>query len=426
MAAKKILVPYNFNKNEIQNAVLQLLGTAPGSPVQGQMYYDTVADRPLFRGTASWLDLTARANHTGTQAWSTLTATPTTLAGYGISDATPSSHVGTGGAAHANVVAAGAAGFMTGADKTKLDGVATGATANSSDATLLARANHTGTQLASTISDFNTAVRTNRLDQMAAPTADVAYGGFKITNLAQPTADQDAATKKYVDDNVAGLSWKNEVRVATTANGTLASAFANGSSVDSVTLVTNDRILLKDQTTQSENGIYIVNASGAPTRATDADTGSEIAGAAVFVTNGTTNAGTRWVCNVSGTITLGSTNIVFVSFGGGSSYTAGNGLSLSSNDFNVGAGTGITVDATNVNIDTAVVPRKYTALIGDNSSASIAVTHSLGNQWVMAYVIEVATLSVVECDITLTSSSVTTFSFSVAPATNALRVIIVG
>lgn len=426
MAAKKILVPYNFNKNEIQNAVIQLLGAAPGSPVQGQVYHDTVSDRPQFRGASTWLDLTARANHSGTQAWATITGTPTTLAGYGISDATPSSHVGSGGAAHANAIAAGAAGFMTGADKTKLDGIATGATANSSDATLLARANHTGTQLAATISDFNTAVRTNTLNQMATPTADVAFGGFKITGLAQPTADQDAATKKYVDDNLAGLSWKDEVRVATTVAGTLATSFANGSSVDSVTLVTNDRILIKDQAAPAENGIYTVNASGAPTRALDANLASEIQGAAMFVSNGTTNGGTRWVCNVTGAITLGTTGLTFVSFGGGASYTAGNGLTLSSNDFNVGAGTGITVDATNVNIDTTVVARKFTQLIGDGSTTAIAVAHSLSNQWVTAQVYEIATLSQVECDITLTSSSVATFTFAVAPATNALRVIITG
>lgn len=206
----------------------------------------------------------------------------------------------------------------------------------------LARANHTGTQTASTISDFNTAVRTNTLNQMATPTADVAMGGFKITGVATPVATTDVANKGYVDDRVAGISWKDEVRVATTAAGTLASSFANGSVVDTVTLVTGDRILIKDQAAQAENGIYTVNASGAPTRATDADTDADIKGAAVFVAYGSTNIGTRWVSNTSGTITVNTTAITFVQFGGGSTYTAGNGLTLSTNDFNVGAGTGIT------------------------------------------------------------------------------------
>ena len=90
----------------------------------------------------------------GSNAWDEITGKPSTLAGYGITDGAPLSHVGAGGTAHANAVAGGDAGFMAGADKAKLDAVAVGATANSPDATLLARANHTGTQLASTISDF--------------------------------------------------------------------------------------------------------------------------------------------------------------------------------------------------------------------------------------------------------------------------------
>lgn len=112
-------------------------------------------------------------------------------------------------------------------------------------------------------------------------------------------------------------SWKAPVRAATTTNGTLASAFANGQTVDGVTLVTADRILLKNQTTTTQNGIYTVNASGAPTRATDADTGAELLGAAMVVTEGTTNADTTWVCTTNATITVGSTAIAFAQFSGG-------------------------------------------------------------------------------------------------------------
>lgn len=424
--ARKFLTAIDLAKNEIQNAVAQVLAADPSTPVPGQFYYNSTSQRVLFRNASSFLDYTDRANHAGTQAWSTLTSTPTTLAGYGISDAAPSSHVGAGGGAHANVVAGGAAGFMTGADKTKLDGIATGATANSTDATLLNRANHTGTQVASTISNFDTQVRTSRLDQMAAPTASVSMNTQKITNLAAPTVDSDAATKKYVDDSIAGLSWKDEVRVATTAAGTLATSFANGQTVDGVTLVTGDRILIKDQSTGSQNGIYTVNVSGAPTRALDSNLAAEIQGAAVYVSAGTTNGGTRWVNNNTGTITLDTTALTFVQFGGGSSYTAGNGLTLAGNDFNVGAGTGISVTADAVAVDTAVVVRKFTSLIGNNSNTSIAVTHSLGNQWVIAQVYEVATSAQVECDIVATDANTTTFTFAVAPATNALRVVIQG
>jgi hypothetical protein len=110
-------------------------------------------------------------------------------------------------------------------------------------------------------------------------------------------------------------AWKEPVRVATTANGTLASAFENGDSVDGVTLATGDRILLKNQSSASENGIYTVNASGAPTRASDADGGAELLGAAVAVTEGTANADTVWLCTANATISVGSTSLPWVKIG---------------------------------------------------------------------------------------------------------------
>ena len=135
-----------------------------------------------------------------------------------------------------------------------------------------------------------------------------------------PSGSTDAANKAYVDTAVAagvnGLTWKQSVRVATTANGTLSSAFANGQTVDGVTLSTGDRILIKNQSSGAENGIYTVNASGAPTRATDADTGAEMLQATVSVQEGTTNADTTWVCTTNATITLGSTALTFTQLSG--------------------------------------------------------------------------------------------------------------
>src|SRR3990172_5056619 len=92
------------------------------------------------------------------------------------------------------------------------------------------------------------------------PTADLSMAGFKLTTLGAPTNAGDAATKSYVDGLSAGLAWKASVRVATTANGTLATAYANAQTVDGVALVTGNRILIKDQTAGAENGIYTVNA----------------------------------------------------------------------------------------------------------------------------------------------------------------------
>jgi hypothetical protein len=160
-------------------------------------------------------------------------------------------------------------------------------------------------------------------------------GGGTVTGLPTPTNGTDATNKNYVDSVVAGLSWKQAVRVATTANGTIATAFAAGQTIDGVTLVTGDRILIKNQATQTENGIYIVASSGAPTRSSDADTGTELLGATVFVDQGTVNATTGWTQTTDAPITIGSSNIVFVQFSGSGSYTAGTGLTLSGNQFSL-------------------------------------------------------------------------------------------
>lgn len=118
-------------------------------------------------------------------------------------------------------------------------------------------------------------------------------------------------------DELATRSWKQPVRAATTANGTLATAFANGQTIDGVVLVTGDRILLKDQTARPENGIYAVNASGAPTRATDFNAGTKALGSVVLVTNGTVNADKVYVCTTNASINLGTTALVFAEMAGG-------------------------------------------------------------------------------------------------------------
>lgn len=140
----------------------------------------------------------------------------------------------------------------------------------------------------------------------------VSWAGIKsaLTTLF----DARYATPADISAAVSGLSWKQGVRVATTTAGTLASSFENGDTVDGVVLATNDRILIKDQADPTQNGIYTVNASGAPTRATDADAGSELVNASVFVSAGTDNAHTQWIQITPATITLGSSNIVFAQF----------------------------------------------------------------------------------------------------------------
>lgn len=141
-------------------------------------------------------------------------------------------------------------------------------------------------------------------------------GNQLINNVQTPSAGTDAANKNYIDTLIASVTGlftsKGTVRVATTANGTLASAFANGQTVDGVVLATNDRILIKNQSSQAENGIYTVNASGAPTRATDMDAWSEVPGAWVSVQEGTANADSVWLSTANQGGTLDSTAITFI------------------------------------------------------------------------------------------------------------------
>ena len=181
--------------------------------------------------------------------------------------------------------------------------------------------------------------------------------GSTLSNIrvaTTPSDINDAASKSYVDATANGLDVKSSVRAATTAAGTLASDFANGDAIDGVTLATNDRILIKDQASGSENGIYTVNASGAPTRATDFDADAEVtAGAFTFVEEGTTNGDTGHVLSTNGSITVGSTAITFTQFSGAGLLTAGTGLTKTGNTLDVIGGNGIVANANDMAIDLA-------------------------------------------------------------------------
>jgi len=168
-------------------------------------------------------------------------------------------------------------------------------------------------------------------------TGNLNMGGNSITNVAAPVNGGDVTNKDYVDALANGLSWKQSVTAATTTNGVLATDFENGDTLDGVTLATGMRILIKNQTLQENNGIYVVQASGAPVRATDMDATTpvnEINGAAVFVEQGTANADTAWV-QTANVVTLGTDPIVWAQFAGAGAYTAGNGLTLTGNQFSL-------------------------------------------------------------------------------------------
>jgi hypothetical protein len=175
-------------------------------------------------------------------------------------------------------------------------------------------------------------------------TGAIAMGTNKITGLGTPTDATDAATKGYVDTAVVGIDWKASVRAATTANVTLASDLENGDTLDGVTLATGDRVLVKNQSTGSQNGIYVIKVSGAPDRSTDCDIAAELtSNFAVFVEEGTTNADQGYVLTNDGAITVGTTALTFTQFTGLGQVVAGDGLAKTGNTLNVTAGTGISI-----------------------------------------------------------------------------------
>ena len=175
-----------------------------------------------------------------------------------------------------------------------------------------------------------TAASQASLTDLSAPTADFGMGGFKLTNLADPVNAQDAATKNYVDSTAQGLDVKQSVRAATTANITLSGT----QTIDGVAVVAGDRVLVKNQTSQPTNGIYVA-ADGAWTRSTDMDVWTEFPGAFTFVEEGSTQADTGWVCTVNQGGTLGTTNVTWAQFSGAGTYTAGTGLTLSGGQFSI-------------------------------------------------------------------------------------------
>lgn len=328
MPAKKILIAYDFGKNEIQNTVAHVLASAPSTPAPGQFYYNSTTGRFVFRNATTWIDPTDRSTHTGTQT-------------------------------------------------------------------------------AATISDFASTAQSYRLDQFAAPTAPVSLNSQRMANVSDPSAAQDAATKNYVDNLLNGTDWKASVRCATTANITLSGLLT----LDGVTLLAGQRALVKNQTVGTENGLYVA-ASGVWSRTLDADGAGELTPAtAVMVEEGTTLADTQWRITTDGTITLGTTAIAWAQIGQGTTYTAGLGISIAGNV---------------LAIDTTVVARKFSATIGDGTSNSIAVTHSLGTQDIEVSIRDAATNAFVETDYTATSTSQVTFFFTSPPALSSYRVVVVG
>lgn len=248
----------------------------------------------------------------------------------------------------------------------------------------------------------------------------------KVVNLADPSAATDAVNKQYLDAAIRGLDWKQEVIAASTTNVSLA---APGTTLDGATLTNPMRILLKDQTAPAENGIYDWTGAAIPlTRSLDADSAAELSSSTVTVQQGTVNADRVYRVTADDPITLDTTAITFAQVGGGSApYTAGNGLTLTGQDFNVVplAGGGITVAADSISVDTAVVVRKFAANIGNGALTTIVTAHGLGTADLTILVKDASSGEVVYPDPTVDATNVT-LVFAVAPTSNQYRLVVHG
>jgi hypothetical protein len=310
--AQKFLTNIDLNQNQLINGTFEVVGTDPNTNLfDGRMIFNST------EGTIKVYDVTASAWRkmvTGVTSAGSQSSALTINESNGAITITP------------NLATSSIAGLLSSSDFSKLADATSDATANKL-----------------VIRDSN--------------------GQAKF---GTPTADDHAATKAYVDAARSGLDVKQSVRAATTGPITLATGLENGDTLDTtVTLATGDRVLVKDQSTASENGIYVVNATGAPTRATDFDSTAEVTpGAFTFVEEGTLNADSGWVLTTNGTITVGSTALNWALFSVAGTILAGDGLSKTGNTINVGG----TTDRISVSSDAVDISANY---VGQSSITTL-------------------------------------------------------
>ena len=294
--------------------------------------------------------------------------------------------------------------------------------------------------------------------------ANLDAGTYKITNLGAPTNSTDAATKAYVDAVSEGLHVHEAAKVYVGTNINISTDLEAGDTVDGVTLTAGMRVLVNGQTTKSQNGIYVVQASGGALRATDFDTPTEVSsGDFIFVSSGSSYGNTGWVQTKS-PATIGTDEISFTQFSGAGTYTAGagltltgtvfsadvtptsgnpslintggaievktdtsRGLSVDGNGLGINAGSGLTFSAGALTLDTGFGVRKYSTSIGDGSTTSYTVTHNFGTKDVTVQVYENgSSYAQVEADVEHTTTNAVTLAFASAPTSNQYRVVVIG
>jgi Repeat of unknown function (DUF5907) len=277
----------DFAKLEARNVRIHQLSAAPGSPVTGQLYYDTVANVLYYYNGTAWVSAAGGSPPDATAAVKGVVQLAGDLTGTAAAPA-----VATGAITSAKI----ADGTITDVDV---------AAANKDGVVGLASLRTLG-------AGAQQAMPGNRtLDAITVPAAPVSLNSQRITNQADPTSPQDSATKNYVDNLVQGLDAKASVRVMTT---TLTGGVVGGAqTIDGIAIATNDRVLIANGNSPG-NGIYIANTGATWNRATDMDSWAEVPSSYVWVESGTVNADTGWVCTADAGGTLGTTNITWTKF----------------------------------------------------------------------------------------------------------------